>query len=248
MLLNAAEWSRLACNVEKVDIAPDRFDEGVLYCGSAWDYVLKRSNSLTDCVTFLTRFLFAWGAFESVAHSVCLGIRKSSESVVESTKSYLCNNVSTFSNEKKTIGQFYSEIDKVEQFRLELEHYGILNLAQNCKCANLGDALFCVSKIRNHLAHGSLRLDTYEKWNGEHDCVTSNRVVIYSTRVVLSVIAKLLFSQLGEDYVLDDVLYEGIGASKTVCEYLSTLYRVVMHCSRCCVSKRHSVTSSFFSL
>lgn len=114
MLLNVAEWLRLAYNVEKVDIAPDRFDESVLYCGSAWDYVLKKSNSLTDCATLLARFLFAWGAFESVAHSACLGIQKPSESVVESTKSYLCNNVSTFSSEKETIGQFYSEIDKVE--------------------------------------------------------------------------------------------------------------------------------------
>jgi hypothetical protein len=64
---NAADWLELAAGVCKVEFLTARFDDTLMYCGTAMDYEGARSELLSRIVTQLTIFQFAWGAFETVA-------------------------------------------------------------------------------------------------------------------------------------------------------------------------------------
>ena len=65
-LSNAIEWLDMCSGLEKVQIAPNKYDEGLLYCGNVWNYSVSKTELSSKLSTELVRFLFAWGALESL--------------------------------------------------------------------------------------------------------------------------------------------------------------------------------------
>lgn len=205
---NTAEWLRLACNIEAVGIVPDRFDDGLAWCGMAWERASGEAEALAKSATALTRFLTVWGAFESVGDLLGLRSERPNESIAGSVRKHLRSKPVLFLDEQEKIRCLYNEIVEISQFRQELEHYGVKDLSHDTDSINLGDAAYYVSKIRNHLAHGTLRIGVYENWNGEYECKTNDKVIIYATRVLLMAIAKFLFLRIDDDYALDEIYGE----------------------------------------
>lgn len=63
---SAIEWLNLCSGLETVNIVPNKYDEGLLYCGSAWDYEVSKSNLSSERSKKLVRLHFAWGSLESI--------------------------------------------------------------------------------------------------------------------------------------------------------------------------------------
>ena len=43
-LSNAIEWLDMCSGLEKVQIAPNKYDEGLLSCRNAWDYSVSKTT------------------------------------------------------------------------------------------------------------------------------------------------------------------------------------------------------------
>ena len=63
---STVEWLSMCSELEQVQITPSKYDEGLLYCGNAWDYSVSKSAISSQLTTVLVQFLFAWGALESL--------------------------------------------------------------------------------------------------------------------------------------------------------------------------------------
>ncbi len=60
------DWLNLCTNIKDVDVDIGKYDDGLLYCGSAWDYVSEQTEIWKNINIKLIQFNYSWCALETV--------------------------------------------------------------------------------------------------------------------------------------------------------------------------------------
>jgi hypothetical protein len=191
---DAASWLDLAAGIRGIDVLTGRFDDALLYCGTAREYEDARSDLLSRLTAQLTVFLFAWGAFETVATvigppSIPAGKRhKGANGLVDRVIFYL-----------QRFGPFTAYTETLEQLNVLTAHsilYQSLVRTDSLPShmGRSGVGLDFVRHVRNHFAHGATHLplpeDSAHGWSGEES--REPQLIALSTRIVLLTIQMLL--------------------------------------------------------
>lgn len=69
--LRCGDWLTMAAGLEEVVVDPARFDSAAMFCSMAVPYELARQRDTAAWALDLSRFLFAWNAFESLVAAAC---------------------------------------------------------------------------------------------------------------------------------------------------------------------------------
>lgn len=209
----ALDWLNLCCNICQISIDPGRYDEGLLYCESAWDYAQNQSRFLEEMNVELIRFLYAWNAVECIANEMI-----SSDGQLRETTREIC----LFLKRKGIISQlppsFWNFRKKyILKIQSSYEMNDIISQIKNPDTADFhlkeytkefmddaGELFFIVSKIRNKFAHGRFHMLNYDE-EFEDELSTEKNIILLSTQIVLLTIVMLLCI---ESIDLDLKIYE----------------------------------------
>lgn len=223
---SAIEWLNLCSGLETVNIVPNKYDEGLLYCGSAWDYEVSKSNISSELSTKLVRFHFAWGSLESMITALIPMEKVERYGKVNALCGYLkLNNLSDL------LPYYYldeychliSLMRNVKQYQKDLEALDMLtetkySYEQHVDSAGIG--IYTVYKIRNKFAHGALHFPEPEEYGGEQ--VFDVEIIDIATRIVLMTILTLLINDTKDnDFSLNDLIYDT--NNQYAVEYLRSL-------------------------
>lgn len=190
---NAADWLELAAGVCKVEVLTARFDDTLMYCGTAMDYEGARSELLSRIVTQLTIFQFAWGAFETVAKianppSIPVKDRFQGKNGLVDRVIYYLRGATPVNGYQETLKQLKGCLSAKNPF----PGFGSAAVPSYMGPSGLGINL--VRKIRNTFAHGASRFPMpasgAEGWSGKKSQVPD--FIALNTRVVLFTIQMLL--------------------------------------------------------
>lgn len=209
------DWLNLCTNIKHVEFDVGKYDEGLLYCGSAWDYALEQMNILESINIKLIQFMYAWCALETI-----IEVQVDEQSVLDKGKInatcfWLKNNLRLSdipSVYLKIYDEMIEQLKLVYQFEAELQKLGITENSKfpNKKWVNKsGAGLLVVYKIRNKLAHGSLIFPTPDDIEcGDTEEHISPKLIDSAISIVLfSIVMLLLVDCKKFDNVIDDAVY-----------------------------------------
>ena len=225
----ALEWLGLCSNLEKVIVAPDRFDEGVLYCGMAWDFVERRSKILGEINLELIRFLYSWNALECLSEQLVQKSSGSKETIKPICQHIKRSNIYADIPEKYYFIQkkFYEKSHDNEKMKSDFEKIEVspFELKQFVKefVDDAGLGVYIVSKIRNQFAHGSFVMP-YDA-DIEEDMTLNCNLISLATEIILSCIVMLLYIDANNNkWILDeDCTYVEIESKCLAKDYLLNL-------------------------
>lgn len=223
---SAIEWLNLCSGLETVNIVPNKYDEGLLYCGNAWDYAVSKSNLLSDLSTKLVRFHFAWGSLESMIAALVPIEKIDRYGKVNALCGYLkSGNLANLLpyNYLDEYRHLMSLMRDVKQYQKDLKELDMLtetkySYKQYIDSAGIG--IYTVYKIRNKFAHGTLHFPEPEEYCGEQ--VLDMEIIDIATRIVLMTILTLLINDTkNEDFSLNDLIDDA--ENQYAVEYLRSL-------------------------
>lgn len=212
--MSASEWLRIASSIDCVEVDTTRFDESVAWCRPAWEYESQRSILLSQLATQLTVFNFAWGGFETITRlidppRVPKGVKPGRTSFVDEAAFYLKSHF-----EPMRLPAFYGAV--LADFRETLDrisHYG--NLSEEFRIQQFagisGVGIHVVRRIRNRLAHGTMRMPVPERWSGTTPLDVE--LIGLSTRIVLLTVQMLLSTYFKDDHFTVDCPVDEWGVS-----------------------------------
>ena len=196
---NALDWLSLCSSLNTVEIQPNRFDEGLLYCGSAWQHEVDRSKLHSLVTTELVRFHFAWGAMEHMLPTF-FDLSKAAKGKIGK----LCEHLKMQQLEQVMPDFYEEEYGSLISLLLEANEYSEDLRALGINETNLfpsspridtaGAGIYVVYKIRNRFAHGAMRFPEPEEYCGEPPRTLD--IIVISTRIVLMTILLLLIGDL----------------------------------------------------
>ena len=196
---NAIDWLNLCSSLNTVEIEPNKFDEGLLYCGAAWQYEVDRSKLHSLVTTELVRFHFAWGALEHMLPAF-FDLSKG----VKGKINKLCEHLKNQQLEQVMPDFYEEEYERLISLLLESDEYSDGLYALGINRTNSfpsspyinasGVGIFVVYKIRNRFAHGAMRFPEPEEYSGEQP--HNLEIIAISTRIVLMTILLLLIGDL----------------------------------------------------
>lgn len=222
---NAIEWLSVSSNLESVIISPSKFDDGLLYCGNAWDYAKSKCELHSELSMELLRFHFAWGALESLTNAFVPAKKITEHGRINA----LCGYLKTCKLQQflpicyldeyehlvamlRTAGEYQDELIKLNM-NTETK-YGYKNYVDSA-----GIGIYVVYQVRNKFAHGAMQLPEPEEYSGEY--VGETKLIEVATRIVLMTILILLISDIKDkDFFLDDI---GENVNYSALEYLQNL-------------------------
>ena len=230
-LSNAIEWLDMCSGLEKVQIAPNKYDEGLLYCGNVWNYSVSKTELSSKLSTELVRFLFAWGALESLIKVMVSTKKIKKYGKINALCGYLKeHNLSNllpagYLNEYEHMIALLRESVGYEDvlFDLKMETQTRFSHKEYVDISGIG--VYVVSKIRNDFVHGQMQFPEPEEYSGEQ---SSNVELIHTaTRITLMTILTLLISEIKDnDFILEDAPDDGMEHSallylRNLCSYYS---------------------------
>lgn len=233
--LSAGDWLKIAAGVEKVEINTSRFDETVVWCGSAWEYESKRSTLLTQVATRLTTFNFIWGAFETVIKIINPPPVPSS---IKKRAYAIDNAIFYLKNEYDSSPRIPLYDDTLAQLRLVLHsHSQYQSLDNEFKIDSFrsipGLGAHIVRIIRNDFAHGSATFPEPDDW-GSTDILDSElrhfALIEISSRLILLTIQMMLLAHLKSTHFTVECLRDEDGMNYE--EDISVVLRV-LHLDDC---------------
>lgn len=193
---DAAAWLNLASGVSKVEVDTARFDESVMWCGTAARFEDARSGLYSRIAAELTVFMFAWGAFETVAKivdppSIPAGERTSGANGLVDRVLYQLRDETPLQEYVATLRELDGLVHAGPEF-LKFVRQGL----PPAHIGASGVGLDMVRRVRNGFAHGSTNLPLPENggkgWCGNTSPLPA--VIGASTRIVLLTIQMLLAS------------------------------------------------------
>jgi hypothetical protein len=184
---HAGDWLDLAAGVVRVEIVTRLFDDGPVYCEALLEFEKLQSKAVSDYSTELTRFLFAWGALETIVDVIVPPSERDSGKI-------------------KAVGRLLARAFEPDR----LPHYGcaiarlrhLLSYPQqglkvtdsdflpdDCY-GESGIGIRIVYRLRNHLSHGSLTLHSLDPEGsisrlGPEIAKTSTLIVLLTVQMLL---------------------------------------------------------------
>lgn len=227
-LHNVVDWLMLCANLESVNIEPSKYDEGLLYCGSAWDYEQSKSDVLSKINKELVRFHFAWGALESMVSSFVPEEKIEQHGKINALCGFLTSsNVKEFVPNSfislfnrliellRIIPQYSEELASVNMSVETKYHY-----RQHVDISGIG--IYVVYKIRNRFAHGAMQFPEPEEHGGEE--IRDIDLISAATRITLFTILILIINDIkNDDYYIDDNLFFDV-QEQSALQYLLGLF------------------------
>lgn len=230
-LYNVVEWLDMCSGLEKVQITPSKYDEGLLYCGNAWDYSVSKSELSSRLSTELVHFLFAWGALESLIKVIVPNKQVKGYGKINA----LCGFLKEHNLANLLPAGYLSEYEHMIALLRESVGYdsilSVLKMETQTRFSHKeyvdisGIGIYVVSKIRNDFVHGQMHFPEPEEYSGEQ---SSNVELIHTaTRITLMTILTALIGEIKDnDFILEDAPDDGIEHSallylRNLCSYHS---------------------------
>lgn len=229
----AIEWLNISSDLESVIITPNKFDDSLLYCGSAWDYEKSWCNLQSELNTELVRFHFAWGALESLIEDFVSAKKIDRYGKINA----LCEHLKA-SNAAKLLPVCYlneyehlvSLLRDTGAYQKELKKLGLYTETRygfkgHVDIAGIG--IYVTYRVRNKFAHGAMRFPEPEEYSGEYPCEIE--LIEVATRIVLMTILMLLISDTkGHDFFLDytedNLKYSALRYLQNLCTLQSEIF------------------------
>jgi hypothetical protein len=162
------EWLNLGLSIQATNVITGYHDDTLLYCGSAMEYEIKKSEILSEIVTDISIFNFLWGSFESLCKSINLekvpNSIKKRRNFVDDTLFYLKQDYPLIPLPHQYIEQL-KELESIVSKSPESKSINFKNLYNSKLLNNTGKALTLIRLIRNDFAHGSYTLPMHDDWN-----------------------------------------------------------------------------------
>ena len=214
-LSNAIEWLDMCSGLEKVQIAPNKYDEGLLYCRNAWDYSVSKTELSSKLSTELVHFLFAWGALESLIKGIVPNKQVKSYGKINALCGFLKeHNLANllpagYLNEYEHMIALLRESVGYEEVLVDLKMESQTRFSYKEYVDISGIGVYVVSKIRNNFVHGQMRFPEPEEYGGEQ---SSNVELIHTaTRITLMTILTALIGEIKDnDFILEDAPDDGM--------------------------------------
>lgn len=188
--LPPADWLHLASAVKSMECDTARFDEAVMFCGTALDFEDASSSLLNEFMPEAMRLILIWnaierlanvhkGEFDSPINNLCAGLNRGTK--------YLPG-----FGQVTLVAELEKRLSSLPWFTLQKKPYDTLGSAAR--------GVRLVQDLRNELAHGSLRIPAPDAWaNGAQISPTCVRV---ACAVALDAV-QLYLDLFGADGVLD---------------------------------------------
>lgn len=227
------DWLNLCTNIKTVDFYTGKYDESLLYCGRAWDYVSDQTDIWKVLNVKLVQFNYAWCALESIVECQVDECLISNCGKINAACLELKEKLQISDTPEMYLSMYLDMVDKLKnmpQFEKDLERLGITaeHLFPNKNCANeTGAGMLVTYKIRNKLAHGSWRFP--EPVESDFDVVPDvSKIIDYAISMVLfSIVMLLIVDCVTFDDVIDDATYCLNIVGKRPTEYLKKLYQMI---------------------
>lgn len=226
------DWLNLCTNIKDVDFDIGKYDEGLLYCGSAWDYVCEQTEIWKNINIKLIQFNYSWCALETIIDLQVDEHLISKKGKINAACMWLKNNLQIAEIPETYIDVYdkmIGQLKSILQFEADLQKLGISDEDNfpNKECANKsGAGLLVVYKIRNRLAHGSLTFPTPSDYDWNIDeYITPELVDLAISIVLFSIIMILLVDCKEFDEVVDDATYCKNIEGKKPSEFLKSIER-----------------------
>lgn len=228
------EWLNLCINIKSVDFDIGKFDEGLLYCGSAWDLVSEQTEILKSINVKLIQFNYSWCALETIIDLQIDEKLIEKSGKINATCVWLKNNLQVCDIPEEYIiiyEKLIEQLKNIIQFEKDLQKLGISEESNlpNKKFANKsGAGLLVVYKIRNKLAHGSLRFPTPSDYECCADEYITPETIDYAISIVLlSIVMLLLVDCIEYDVVVKDATYCKNIEGKKPSEFLKNIQKLL---------------------
>lgn len=201
-LLKSSEWLEIAAAIQSVNLDLVRFDECFGWCSGADAYQLARQQILRKHVTHLSVFMFVWGALEAAIEDISPPPHpdKSKQGKINSAchyiSRYFCGRmmIASYNDAIKEFSALTSNSSSYERISEELR------LPAHIGAEAFG--LFIVYKLRNELAHGSMKFPIPDE---EHRPISPDpKIVELATRIVLFSIQMLYLARYAEENLMVD--------------------------------------------
>jgi hypothetical protein len=210
------DWLNLCTNIKNVDFDIGKYDEGLLYCGSAWNSVCEQTEIWKNLNIKLIQFNYSWCALETVIdlqvdeqlisrngkiNAACMWLKQHLQ-ITDIPEAYI-----------NIYDKMIRQLKSVLQFEKDLQKLGISDKDNlpNKECANRsGAGLLVVYKIRNRFAHGSLSFPTPSDYDCDTDECITPELIDYAISIVLFSIVMILLIDCKE---FDELVYDA-----TYCE------------------------------
>jgi len=205
-----------------LSINTSKFDDSILYCGSAWEYEVKRKEILTHLVTKLSIFNFTWGGFETVVKVIAPSGISIEQAKKLGRKNEIVDRAIYFLKQEydpMPLVPLYDET--VAKLRLMLkEHPGYFELGKRFKEDEItsisGIGLHIVRMIRNDFAHGSADLPIPSDWGEKGSAISLSEqlnldIIDTSSRILLLTIQMLLLAHYKQQDFTVDILKDDEG-------------------------------------
>jgi hypothetical protein len=193
---HAGEWLHLAAGVRRVEIIPDLFDLSGVYCGTVGDYQDARGKAISNYYTELTRFLFTWGAFETVVEAVRLpGWR---DGKIRAVGQFLARRF-----EPDKLIHYGCAVSGLKQLISSQQHTLRIKDSDFVADGSYGESgigLRVVYKLRNSFSHGSIKFPEPQDWGGRPR--TDIKAARAATRIILFTIQMVLITQFSSSGIL----------------------------------------------
>lgn len=210
---DAAAWLNMAAGVSKVEVDTARYDESVMWCGTAAEFEDARSELYSRLAAEITVFMFVWGAFETVARiveplSIPPDQRTNGANGLVDRVLFQLRDFAPFDEYNQVLQKLTFLVNRDPNYvRLARQeprppHFGVS-----------GIGLDLVRRIRNKFAHGNSILpmpeSTNQGWCGKTSDVP--RLISISSRTVLFTMQMLLASYYAQHHFELQVLKDEDG-------------------------------------
>ena len=240
---STVEWLSMCSELEQVQITPSKYDEGLLYCGKAWDYSVSKSAISSQLTTVLVQFLFSWGALESLIKATVPNKHIKKYGKINALCSYfkehnlnrflpngyLCEyeRMVTLLREIPGYKDILINLGMEKQTKYSFKSYADVDIS--------GVGVYVVSKIRNNFVHGQMRFPEPEEYSGEP--ISNIELIHTATRITLMTMLIVLISDVKDhDFILENAPNDGMQYSaltylKNLCSYHSEVFEGQMQLS-----------------
>ena len=238
---NTVEWLSMCSELEKVQITPSKYDEGLLYCGKAWDYSVSKSAISSQLTTALVQLLFAWGALESLIKATVPNKQIKKYGKINALCGYLKeHNLNGFLPdgylyEYERMVTLLREIPSYKDILIDSGMEGQTKYSFKSYVDISGVGVYVVSKIRNNFVHGQMRFPEPEEYSGEP--ISNIELIHTATRITLMTMLIVLISDVKDhDFILENAPNDGMQYSaltylKNLCSYHSEVFEGQMQLS-----------------
>ncbi len=153
-LFQVVDWLHLACGIEAVTFSTVSFDEQFGWCSNADEYFLEQDKLHATLVSGLTRFMFIWNALEVLIEEFVKPPQGQPPGKINDTCRYIKQHFDVNylpEDYYHILVNFHRRLEKLNSFADQRQ-----KLRTPEDVGAFGYGMYCVYRVRNQIAHGSL--------------------------------------------------------------------------------------------